>query len=85
MPALTEPVQVLEDVAVAAADAGVLGDVDDPQTPVGCADLAAVEPVPTLRPEMRLRATLALPDVGAPGGRLDMGQAGARLKTHLPA
>ena len=41
MPARGEPVEVLEDVAVPTADAGVLGHVDDPQAPVARARRAA--------------------------------------------
>ena len=45
-----EPVEVLEDVAVPAADAGVLGHVDDPQPPVGRAHLATRRRSPTSAP-----------------------------------
>jgi hypothetical protein len=43
VPARGEPVEVLEDVAVAAADAGVLGHVDDAQAALGVAHRAGVE------------------------------------------
>ena len=60
--ALAQPVEVLEDVAVAAADAGVLGHVDDAQRAVGVADVAGVEELAPALPEHPLRLALALAD-----------------------
>ena len=50
-----EPVEVLEDVAVAAADAGVLGHVDDPQPALRRPHRALVEERAPLLPEVALR------------------------------
>ena len=72
-----QAVEVLEHVAVATAHAGVLRHVDDPEAAVGVAHLAAVEPVAPLVPEVLLGAALALADLGAAGGRLDVGKPGA--------
>ena len=70
VPARGEPVEVLEDVAVAAADAGVLGHVDDAQAAVGGAHLARVEELAPARPEVALGLALALAEVGAARDRL---------------
>ena len=78
-----EAVEMLEHVAVAAADAGVLRHVDDPEAAVGVPHVAAVEPVAPLVPEVVLRAALALADLGAARGRLDVGQPGAGLVPDL--
>ena len=74
VPARGEPVEVLEDVAVAAADAGVLGHIDDTQAPVGGAHRPRVEELAPARPEVALGLALALTDVGAAGDRLAMHQ-----------
>ena len=60
VPARRQAVEVLEDVAVAAADAGVLGHVDDPQRAVGGAHRALVEPAPPALPEALLGGALAV-------------------------
>ena len=72
VPARGEPVEVLEDVAVAAADAGVLGDVDDAQPPLRRAHGALVEERAPALPEVPLRGQLARPGLRRPGLRLEV-------------
>ena len=81
---LPEAVQVLEDVPVAAADAGVLGHVDDLERPVGRAHGPLVEPSAPPVPEPALGAQLALALLGPAGRGLQVGQAGQRLVAHRP-
>src|SRR6202012_5665283 len=70
-----EPVEVLEDHAVPAADAGVFGDVHDPQAAVLVAHAALFEErAPTL-PEEALGLALALADLPAARDRLVMDEA----------
>ncbi len=93
VPARGEPVEVLEDVAVSAADARVLGHVDDPQrlsrggagarelrAPPRVADarLARVEEVAPALPEALLRLALALAELGAARDRLVVDELRAR-------
>ena len=70
--ALPEPVQVLEDDPVTAADAGVLRHVDHPQRAAVGAHLAVVEPVAPALPEVALRVELALPRLERAGLRLEV-------------
>ena len=84
MPACAQPVEVLEHVPVPAAHTGVLRHIDDSQASVRGLDVAPIEPVSPLGPEMLLRTQLALAHRRAPGGRLDVGEPRIRRVTDLP-
>ena len=79
---------MLEDVAVTAADPGVLGHVDDAQGAAWGAYVAGVEELPPPLPEDPLRGPLALAHLGAAGDRLQVAQFGRRpverAKSGLP-
>ena len=75
MAAVEQPVEMLEDVAVAAADARALCHVHDPQLPLLRAHVTCVEELPPALPEDALRVALALAELGAARDRLVVIQA----------
>ena len=74
MPTLGQAVEVLEDVAVAAADPGVLGHVDDAQHAVGIAHGTRVEERSPALPEGFLGRSLACAHIGPSRNRLPVDQ-----------
>ena len=76
---------MLEDVAVAATDAGVLGHVGDAQLALCRAHVARVEEVAPALPEEPLGGELALADVGAARDRLVVVELAAGEVQHAKA
>ncbi len=76
---------MLKDDSVPAADAGVLSHVDDPQAPVGLADVAILEPRAPALPEQPLGRQFTVPLHHPARLGLQMGQRRERAVVDAPA